>query len=138
MKNKIATFLTFNGKAEEAMNHYAKVLPGAKIVELVRYGTTHPHAEPGEENKILHGQVVVGGETIMFLDMPTKYPSPKFEWSSSICFDCKDRAEYDQFMKGMPEGGSIMTQQDDFMQFEKMAWVIDKFGVVWQPVLAKK
>jgi len=36
-KRRIAPFLSFTGKAEEAMQFYASNLPGAKITKLVRY-----------------------------------------------------------------------------------------------------
>jgi predicted 3-demethylubiquinone-9 3-methyltransferase (glyoxalase superfamily) len=32
-------------------------------------------------------------------------------------------------------GGMVMMQEENFMQYRKVAWVTDKFGVTWQPVL---
>ena len=54
-KSKIASFLTFNGNAEKAMQLYASVFPGGEIVRLERYGKDHPSAGDCEENKVLHG-----------------------------------------------------------------------------------
>ena len=34
---RLIPFLSFNGQAEEAMNFYAAILPGAKIESLVRF-----------------------------------------------------------------------------------------------------
>lgn len=37
-KQKITTFLMFDGKAEEAMNYYLSVFDGAEILSIQRYG----------------------------------------------------------------------------------------------------
>jgi predicted 3-demethylubiquinone-9 3-methyltransferase (glyoxalase superfamily) len=35
----------------------------------------------------------------------------------------------------LAQGGTVMMKEDNFMHFQKVAWVTDKFGVTWQPVL---
>ena len=44
-KQKITTFLMFDGKAEEAMNYYVSVFDQAEIVSIQRYGPNEPGAK---------------------------------------------------------------------------------------------
>ena len=134
-KLKITQFLTFNGNAEEAMRFYASVLPNAKIIRLERYGKDHPFAADGEENRVLHGALSINGQEIMFLDMDAAHPAPEFCWSSSLYIDCGDESEFDTVFNGLSQDGFVMMKEEPFMQFRKVAWVTDKFGVTWQPVL---
>jgi predicted 3-demethylubiquinone-9 3-methyltransferase (glyoxalase superfamily) len=46
---QIQPFLLFEGKAEEAMNLYISLFPGAKILELHRYGPN----QAGKEGSIM-------------------------------------------------------------------------------------
>jgi predicted 3-demethylubiquinone-9 3-methyltransferase (glyoxalase superfamily) len=133
-KSKIAPFLTFTGKAEEAMKFYSDNLPGAEITGLVRYGKDHPFAGEDEENKILHGVITFMGQEIMFLDMDSAHPSPDFSWSSSIYLDCSDEAEFDAVFSALSQDGFVMMGPESVGTIRKCAWVTDKFGVTWQPV----
>ena len=49
-KQKITTFLMFDGKAEEAMNYYVTVFDQAAIVSIHRYGAN----EAGAEGTVVH------------------------------------------------------------------------------------
>jgi len=134
-KQRVMPFLSFTGRAEEAMQFYASSLPGAEITKLVRYGTEHPYAGEGEENLVLHGAVSFMGHEIMFLDMTAAYPAPNFSWAISIYLDCRDEAEFDAVFAGLSQGGVVMMGPESVAGFRKCAWVTDKFGVTWQPVL---
>lgn len=51
-KNKLATFLTFKGNAEEAMNFYVSLFPNeAKIHSLVKF----EEGQNGPLGKVLNG-----------------------------------------------------------------------------------
>jgi len=133
-KTRIKPFLTFNGKAEEALNFYAAALPGAKIGRLERYGKESPHVGAEDVNKIMHGSLVFMGQEIIFLDMSAAYPAPEFSWASSIYIDCQSEAEFDAVFGALSQGGSVMMGPESVGPIRKCAWVTDKFGVTWQPV----
>lgn len=133
-KQRVTAFLTFNGKAEEAMTFYATVFPDTKIEKLSYYGKNHPMAKDGDENKVLHGLLSLMGQEIIFLDMVKAYPAPDFSWASSILVDCKDEAEFDLIFNALAKNGNIMMGPEAVENIRKCAWVVDKFGVVWQPV----
>jgi predicted 3-demethylubiquinone-9 3-methyltransferase (glyoxalase superfamily) len=135
--SKISPFLTFNGQAEEAMQFYASVLPGAEITKLARYEKNVPHVMGAEnENRVMFGEITFSGGQIKFLDMSVEHAAPAFSWSSSIYIDCKDEAEFDVIFAGMSQGGVVMMGPESVGPIRKCAWVTDKFGVTWQPVWA--
>ncbi|MDR0767935.1 MAG: VOC family protein [Methanosarcinales archaeon] len=133
-KARVSPFLSFTGKAEEAMTFYAAHLPGAKITELVRYGKNHPFAGADEENNILYGSLSFMGQEIRFLDMDAAHPAPDFSWSMSIYIDCRDEKEFDAIFNALAQGGLVMMGPEAVGDLRKVAWVTDKFGVTWQPV----
>ena len=134
-KQRIIPFLTFNGRAEEAMQFYASNLPGAKITKLARYGKAHPYAGENDENKVLHGALSFMGQEIMFLDMDAAHPAPDFNWAMSLYIDCRDEMEFDAIFSALSQGGVVMMGPEPVAYFRKCAWVTDKFGVTWQQVL---
>jgi predicted 3-demethylubiquinone-9 3-methyltransferase (glyoxalase superfamily) len=127
----IMPFLTFHGNAEEAMNFYASTLPGARIESIVYF----EKGGRGDEGKVMTGLLSFKGQKCMFMDMNAEYDCPAFSWSMSLYLDCKDEAEFDAIFNGLAQDGVVMMKEEPFMQFRKVAWVTDKFGVTWQPVL---
>jgi len=133
-KSRVSPFLSFTGKAEEAMRFYADCFPDTIISELVRYGKDHPLAGEDEGHKVLHGALLMMGQEIMFMDMVSAYPAPEFSWSASLYIDCQDEAEFDAIFNVLSRDGSVMMGPEAVGNIRKCAWVTDKFGVTWQPV----
>jgi predicted 3-demethylubiquinone-9 3-methyltransferase (glyoxalase superfamily) len=71
----------------------------------------------------------------MFLDIEAAVDCPAFSWTTSFYIDCKDEDEFDSLFNGLAQDGTVMMKEEPFMQFRKVAWVTDKYGVTWQPVL---
>jgi len=130
-EQRLIPFLTFHGNAEEAMNYYVTILPGAKIESIVRYEKEHR----GDEGKVMTGVLSFMGQKIMFLDMNVEYECPGFNWATSLYVECNSIEEFDAVFGGLSQSGTVMMKEEPFMQFRKVAWVTDKFGVTWQPVL---
>lgn len=130
-EQRVIPFLTFHGNAEEALDYYAANLPGAKIETLTRF----EKEQRGDTGKVLVGILSLFGQYIQFMDMESAYDCPPFTWSTSLLVKCNDAAEFDSLFDALAQGGIVMMKEDDFMHFRKVAWVTDKFGVTWQPVL---
>jgi len=71
----------------------------------------------------------------MFMDLEASAECPAFSWATSFYVDCKNEAEFDAVFDGLAREGTVMMKEGPFMQYRKVAWVMDKFGVTWQPVL---
>jgi predicted 3-demethylubiquinone-9 3-methyltransferase (glyoxalase superfamily) len=130
-KQRIVPFLTFHGNAEEALNYYAANLPGTKIETLTRF----EEGQRGDTGKVMAGILSLFGQHIQFMDMEQAYDCPPFTWSTSFLVMCNDASEFDSLFDALAQGGTVMMKEDDFLQFRKVAWVTDKFGITWQPVL---
>lgn len=128
---RIVPFLTFPGTAEEAMNFYAGHLPGAKIDAIVRF----EEGGRGEPGKVMAGILSFFGQKIQFMDMDRAYPTPPMSWSTSFLLYCESAEEFDNLMLVLSYEGEVMMQEDDFLHFKKVAWVTDRYGVTWQPIL---
>ncbi len=63
-KQKITTFLMFDGKAEEAMNYYVSVFDWAEIVSIHRYGAN----EAGAEGSVVRATFSLCGQVFMCID----------------------------------------------------------------------
>jgi predicted 3-demethylubiquinone-9 3-methyltransferase (glyoxalase superfamily) len=130
-EQRVIPFLTFHGNAEEAMNYYAANLPGAKIESLTHF----EKGQRGDTGKVLVGILSLFGQYIQFMDMESEYDCPPFTWSTSFLVNCYDAAEFDSLFNALAQDGAVMMKEDNFMHFRKVAWVTDRFGVTWQPVL---
>lgn len=129
---RMTPFLTFNAKAEKAMEFYKSIFPDSKITKLVRFGEDSPASLQG---KVFDGRMTIFGGELMFLDMPPEeYPAPDFTWASTLLLNCKDEAEFDHIFSGLSQEGSVMMGPEPSGDLRKTAWVTDRFGVTWQLV----
>jgi len=127
---QVNPYLSFSGKCEEALNHYAKVLNG-KILFKMTYGES-PMADqtpPDVKNNIMHATLQIGDRLIMAADAPPHMYSKPAGFSVSV--NCKDVAEAERVYKALSEGGEVK------MPFQKTFWspgfgmFIDRYGIPW-------
>jgi predicted 3-demethylubiquinone-9 3-methyltransferase (glyoxalase superfamily) len=128
---RLSAFLTFHGNAEEAIHFYVGILPGAKINSI----TFFERDERGDIGKVMTGILSFMGQKIMFMDMNADYECPEFNWATSFYINCNSVEEFDAIFSGLAKDGQVLMKEEPFMQFRKVAWVTDKYGVTWQPVL---
>lgn len=133
-EQRVVPFLTFNGEAKAALEFYAANLPEAEILLAEPYGTDNPHMPAAEGQRIMYGLLSLLGQKIMFLDMDSQNPAPAFNWSSSLYLECRSEGEFDLIFAALAKEGSIMMGPEAIGDIRKCAWVVDKFGVTWQPV----
>jgi len=139
MKNITLTpFLTMNGKSKEAMEFYTQVLPDCKIIQADPYGKNGPMVQTEEDAKrILHGAIEFCGNRIVFLDMTEAHPVPTSDnWTKSLMIEVETEDQFDSIFEGLRQGGTVVMGPESVDGIRKCAWVIDKFGIVWQPVWA--
>jgi predicted 3-demethylubiquinone-9 3-methyltransferase (glyoxalase superfamily) len=114
---KITTFLTFDGQAEEAMNFYLSVFKDSKCLRTRRYGKGTP--EP--EGTFMTGEMEIGGQRIYLLNADL---GVSFTMSISLFVNCGTQQEVDQLWAGLTNGGKEI----------QCGWLTDKYGVSWQIV----
>ena len=126
-KQKITTFLMFEGKAEEAMNYYVSVFDRAEILSVHRYGTN----EAGAEGSVVHATFALCGQVFMCLDSNVKHDFT-FTPSMSLYVTCATEEEIDRLFEKLSQGGKVAMPLAAYPFSDKFAWVEDKYGVSWQ------
>lgn len=118
MSQKITTFLTYNGQAEEAMKLYTSLFKNSKIIDFNRV--------PGPDGKIaiLGGSFELEGQMFMCMDVPGGFPLGE---GMSLYVECNDQAEVDHLYDGLTANGG---------ETQPCGWLKDKFGISWQIIPA--
>jgi predicted 3-demethylubiquinone-9 3-methyltransferase (glyoxalase superfamily) len=116
-KQKITTFLWFDGKAEEAANHYVSVFKNSKILNVARYGD----AGPGPKGSVMTVQFQLDGQEFVALNGGPQF---KFTEAISLLVNCDTQAEVDELWSKLSAGGAEGP----------CGWLKDKFGLSWQIV----
>jgi predicted 3-demethylubiquinone-9 3-methyltransferase (glyoxalase superfamily) len=114
---KIAPFLWFNDKAEEAMNFYLSIFKNSKVLGVSRYG----EGGPGPKGTVMVAKFQIEGQEFHALN-----GGPHFTFSEAISFliNCETQQEVDELWEKLSEGG----------QKSRCGWLKDKYGVSWQVV----
>lgn len=126
-------FLTLNGTSEAAMSFYVSTFPNARITSLEYFTVDDPNGDTG---KVQNGLLSVGPLQIGFLDMPTSYPAPAPNWATSFMLECDSKAEFQTIFDSLSTDGSVMMGPEPVYDWQLATWVIDKFGITWQLLLA--
>jgi predicted 3-demethylubiquinone-9 3-methyltransferase (glyoxalase superfamily) len=125
---KVAPFLMFTGRAQEALDLYLTVFDDAEVVAVQRYGPEGP----GAEGTIMHATFRIGDQVLMAIDSP---PVHAFDFTPSLSLfvTCASEDEIDRLFAGLSEGGFVMMPLSTEHGFAaKYAWLSDRFGVSWQ------
>jgi predicted 3-demethylubiquinone-9 3-methyltransferase (glyoxalase superfamily) len=113
---KVTTFLTFEDKAEEAMNLYISIFKNGKVLSSSSHG-----------GQFFTGTFQLDDQEFMVLNGG---PHFKFAEGISLFVKAETQDEIDHLYDKLSEGG----------QKKPCGWLKDKFGVSWQiipPILGK-
>ena len=123
-------YLSFKGDCEEAFKFYERAL-GGQLGELFRYaGTPLAHQVPADwSNKVMHGSVRVGSQTLMGADVaPDQYKAPQ---GFSLSLQLKSIAEADRAFNALAEGGKVVLALQQTFWAARFGMVVDRFGIPW-------
>jgi PhnB protein len=127
---QVQTYLSFDGRAEEAIEFYKKAL-GAKVEMLMRWkDSPDPKMHmPGAENKVMHAYVNIGETGVMMSD-GRNTGQPTFA-GFNLSIATKTPAEADKLFNALLDGGKVTMPQSKTFFSERFGMVTDKFGVNW-------
>jgi predicted 3-demethylubiquinone-9 3-methyltransferase (glyoxalase superfamily) len=108
MIQKITPFLWFDGRAEEAMNHYVSIFKNSKVLSTNRFN-----------GRVLTVTFELEGQKFMALNA-----EPLFKFTEAISFfvSCETQEEVDELWEKLSAGG----------EQSRCGWLKDKFGLSWQ------
>ncbi len=118
MQKSITTFLTFDGRAGEAIKFYTSIFPNSKITSESYYGD----GAPMPKGTLMVATFELDGVEMMALNGG---PSFKFSQAFSLMVDCKTQEEVDHYWSRLTADGGEEVQ---------CGWLTDKFGMSWQIV----
>ncbi|KAK1767529.1 3-demethylubiquinone-9 3-methyltransferase-domain-containing protein [Phialemonium atrogriseum] len=121
--NKITTCLWFDGRAEEAANHYIAIFKNSEITQIQRDTDAGKEAPGGDTGTAKVVAFKLDGRPFIGLN-----GGPYFKFNEAISFqvECTDQAEIDSYWERLGEGGDESKQ--------RCGWLVDKFGVSWQVI----
>ncbi|MGG3526467.1 hypothetical protein COM13_25470 [Bacillus pseudomycoides] len=130
MKNtrqKITTFLMFDGNAEEAMTLYTSLFDQSEIINISRYGAN----DPGKEGTVMHATFTLNRQEFMCIDSSVKHEFT-FTPSMSLYVNCDAEAEIDEVFNKLAQEGEVLMPLAVYPFSKKFGWLNDKYGVSWQ------
>src|SRR5262249_20111094 len=121
--NKITTCLWFDGRAEEAANHYTSIFKNSKITHTQYYSEAGKKDHDGKTGSVMVVAFELNGHPFVGLN-----GGPHFKFNEAVSFqvDCANQDEIDYYWEKLGEGGDEAKRQ--------CGWLADKFGVSWQVV----
>ena len=135
---RIESYLFFNGRCEEAIEFYKKVL-GAEVQMLMRNKESpEPHPPgmlpPGSENKVMHATLRVGTSNLMLSDGRCD-GKPEFK-GFTLSLDAATEAEAERLFSALADGGTVQMPLAKTFWSPKFGMVADRFGVGWMVSVA--
>ena len=134
---QVQAYLFFDGRCEEAVDFYVKVL-GAKVEVLMRYKDSPEPAQPGmvppnSENKIMHGAIHIGNTAVMVSDGMCG-GKPSFQ-GFALSLDAADEADAKRMFGALGDGGEVRMPLGKTFFSSCFGMVADRFGVVWMIIV---
>jgi PhnB protein len=133
---RVATYLNFQGQAEEAFTFYAKTF-GTEISMLSRYSDM-PSMGPGElpageRGLVMHAELpIVAGHVLMATDMLESMGQQiRVGNNTTLCVDVDSRDEADRVYAALSEGGSEGSPMADMPWGSYWGVVLDRYGIRW-------
>jgi predicted 3-demethylubiquinone-9 3-methyltransferase (glyoxalase superfamily) len=127
-----ATFLMFEGKAEEAMTFYVSLFEDAGVTSIKRYGP----GENGPEGSVMMASFTLNGQDFMCIDSPAKHGFT-FTPSMSIFITSEAEEEVQTLFEKLSDGGAVLMPLGAYPFSRALGWVVDRYGVSWQLNLAE-
>ena len=134
---QVQPYLFFDGRCEEAIQFYQKVL-GAEVTFLMRVKESpEPHQPgvlpPGSEDKVMHAAIRIGETTLLASD-GRSLGKPRFE-GFSLSLTAADDAQAKRWFAALSSGGNVTQPLIKTFFSSSFGMLSDRFGVPWMIVV---
>ncbi|HET7465565.1 MAG TPA: VOC family protein [Candidatus Dormibacteraeota bacterium] len=128
MKQQVAPYINFQGRAREAMELYQSVLGGKlELYAAGEQGAPRP-AQPGD--RIQHARLSGDGFLVIGSDGHPSYP-PTSGDSIALALVGTDRAKMQAAFAKLSDGGVVKMPLTEGSWGGAAAWLTDRFGINW-------
>jgi PhnB protein len=130
----IQPYLSFEGRADEAIEFYKKAL-GAKVEMVLRFKEAPDQSmiSPGSAEKVMHAALKIGDATFLMSDGRNS-GKPSFQ-GISLTLYAKDAPEADKVFNALAAGGEVRMPLDKTFFSPRFGMLADKFGVGWMVIV---
>lgn len=139
---KLTTFLTFKGNAEEAITFYTSLFENAEVRTIVR---ARADEDGWGEGALQFAIFSLAGQPFMCINAaPPGTPGAikaqqvfqehEFSFTPSIALyvQCETEDEIDRLYAALSENGEELMPMGSYGFSAKFGWVNDRFGVSWR------
>ncbi len=127
-KTVLQPYLTFDGKAGEAMNFYHSILGGD--LKMQTFGESGMPTKPEDKDKIIHASLENGALSFMASDGNAENPVHMGDNISMSIAGSDEKTLTEWFMK-LSEGGKVDMPMAKQFWGDTFGMFTDKFGVHW-------
>jgi PhnB protein len=130
----IQPYLSFEGRADEAIEFYKKAL-GAKVEMLMRFKEAPDPSmiSPGSAEKVMHAALKIDDATLLMSD-GRNTGKPSFQ-GISLTLYAKNAAEAQKLFGALAEGGEVRMPLAKTFFSPSFGMLADKFGVGWMVIV---
>jgi len=137
---QVQPYLFFDGRAEEALDFYARTL-SAKVEMLMRHkDSPEPPppgmVPPGAENKVMHACFRIGETQVMASDGRCT-GKPAFQ-GFSLSVSANDEAHAKRLFNALADGGQVQMPLGKTFFSPAFGMVADRFGVSWMVIAPER
>ncbi len=123
-------YIHFDGHCAEALTHYADVFGGTDL-QMMRYSDAPDMPEAMKDpNRIIHGQVTLGGGVLMASDYPPGMAGEK-QAAVSIMQSVGSVAAGQAIFDRLADGGQVVQAFGPSFFSPGFGMVTDRFGTHW-------
>ncbi|GGB61603.1 VOC family protein [Fictibacillus barbaricus] len=139
MSLQLSPYLLMNGKAEEAIRYYEKVL-GAELLfkQTIGEGPEEERVKfkESEQKYLAHAVIQIGDTKVMLADLFLELPFQQGN-QVSICITTQTKEEAQQIYGKLAEEGEVIIELEEVYFSPAYGMVKDKFGVMFQIFTAR-
>lgn len=130
---QVQPYLFFDGRCEEAVKFYQKVL-GAEVTTLMRFKECPVPAEPGmvppgAGDKVMHMSFRIGDTTVLASDGRC-LGQPNFQ-GFALSLTVPNDAEAERLFTALAEGGQVEMPLGKTFFSSSFGMLADRYGVGW-------
>lgn len=129
MKITMSPYLNFNGKCEEAMKFYQKVLGGELSVQKFK-DNPQMKVPQNQKNLVIHAALTHPMFSLMASDGRPEYPVA-FGTSVHLSLMGTDKALLTKYFRGLVKGGRVDMPLAKQFWGDTFGMLTDKFGIHW-------
>lgn len=122
--------LFFSGRANEAIDHYAKALDANVLARMFWRDMPGPGVPADKAGWVMHGRLELGKNSLLLAD-DFGGPDEAPKTNGTLMMEFTDAADMAKKFDALAEGGKVTMPIHDAFWGAKFGQLVDKFGVSW-------